>query len=195
MKRFCLIPGFGLFFASLMMPCPLHAQSNPQDGHFTGSLSGGANYYYNNIKTFGEYVRPLNYSFFGRIMWNSRYLVSLGIETGYNKYYRVNGFDNNAINASLAAIPIHLVIGMRVAKPFYVNFSFGPSLLLNVASIDGKGNSMHNKVLSLADGSACFGYRKRLSKDFTLGAELKLNFSTKASDINLALPVVLSYDF
>lgn len=184
-----------LSFALLIMQYPLHAQSNPQDGHFTGSISGGPNYYYNNIKTFGEYVRPLNYGFFGRIMWNSRYLVSLGIETGYNKYYRVNGFENNDINASLAAIPVHLVIGMRVAKPLYVNFSFGPSLLLNAASIKGKDNSMHNKVLSLADGSACIGYRKRLGKDFTIGAELKLNFSTKASDLNLALPIVLSYDF
>ena len=184
-----------LLFLSVLIYRPLHAQDNPQDGHFTGSISGGPNFYFNNIKTFGDYVRPVNYGFFGRIMWNSRYLVSLGIETGYNKYYRVNGFENNAIKASLAAIPLHLVIGMRVTKSFYANFSFGPSLLLNVASIATQENSVHNKVLSLADGSASIGYRKRVAKDLTIGAELKFNFSTKATDMNLALPIVLSYDF
>lgn len=181
----------------LFVPCQSHAQDNkqdnPQDGHFTGSISAGPNYYFNNIKTFGDYVKPVNYSFFGKIMWNSRYLVSLGIETGYNKFYRVDGFENDAVRATLAAIPVHLVIGMRVTKAFYTHFSFGPSLLLNVAETDG--NKIFNKVLSLADGSVCFGYRKRLNKDLILGAELRFNFSTRATDMNLALPIVLSYDF
>lgn len=172
-----------------------HKQDNPRDGHFTGSLMGGPAYYFNNIKTFGDYVKPLNYGFFGRIMWNSRYLVSLGVETGYNKFYRVNGFENDAIRISLAAIPVHLVIGMRFAKSFYAHFSFGPSLLLNAASGETVESSFHNKVLSYADGSVYLGYRKRLSKDFTIGAELKFNFSTKAADMNLALPLVISYDF
>lgn len=179
----------------VLMRCPSYAQENPQDGHFTGSVSAGPNYYYNNIKTFGEYVRPVNFSVFGRIMWNSRYLVSLGIETGYNKFYRVDGFEQDAIKASLAAVPLHLVIGMRITKSFYANFSFGPALLLNTASSSTLENTINNKVWSLADGSLCFGYRKRLGRDFTLGAEFKFNFSTRASDLNWALPVVLSYDF
>jgi len=168
---------------------------NPQDGHFTGSLSLGPNYYFNNIKTFGDNVRPVNYGLFGRIMWNSRYLVSLGIETGYNRFYHLSGFENSALRASLAAIPLHLVVGMRFAKSFYGNFSFGPSLLLNSASIATQENAMVNKVWSLADGSVAVGYRKRLTKDFTIGAELKLSFATKAADVNLALPIVFSYDF
>jgi hypothetical protein len=201
MKHLCFMSKFYsiILFLLLSASCQLHAQDNkqdnPQDGHFTGSIAAGPNYYFNNIKTFGDYVKPVNYSFFGRIMWNSRYLVSLGIETGYNKFYRVNGFENDAIRATLAAIPLHLVIGMRVTKSFYANFSFGPSLLLNVASIESVENRIVNKVFSLADGSVCIGYRKRLGKDFTLGAELKFNFSTKAADMNLALPIVLSYDF
>jgi hypothetical protein len=128
-------------------------------------------------------------------MWNSRYLVSLGIETGYNKFYRVTGLENEALKATLGAIPMHLVLGMRITKSFYAHFSFGPSLLLNAASVETVGNRFLNKVISFADGSVCFGYRKRLGKDFTLGAELKFNFSTKAADMNLALPIVLSYDF
>ncbi len=169
--------------------------AEPRGAHFTGSIAAGPNYYFNNIKTFGDHVRPFNYGFFGKIMWNSPYLVSLGLETGYNKFYRVNGFENNAIRASLAAIPVHLVIGMRLSPSFYTHFSFGPSLLLNVASSERLDNRFTNKVMSLADGSLCFGYRRRLNKSFTLGAELKFSFSTKATDMNLALPIVLSYNF
>jgi hypothetical protein len=166
-----------------------------RQNHFTGYISAGPNFYFNNIKTFGDHVKPLNYCFFGRIMWNSAYLVSLGVETGYNKFYRVGGFANDEIKATLGAIPLHLVIGMRFVKSFYSNFSFGPSLLFDAASSGTVENSVHNKVLSLADGSICLGYRKRLGRDFTIGAELKFNFSTKAQDLNLALPIVLSYDF
>ncbi|WP_118973263.1 hypothetical protein [Taibaiella koreensis] len=170
-------------------------QHRPREAHFTGSISAGPNFYFNNIKTFGDHVKPFNYSFFGRIIWHSRYRVSLGIETGYNKFYRVNGYENDAIRASLAAIPMHLVIGMRLTKSVYTLFSFGPSLLLNAASSETLENHVLNKVLSLADGSFCVGYQRRIGRDFTLGAELKLSFSTKATDLNLALPVVLSYDF
>ena len=186
-----------ILFLFILIPARIHAQDshqdNPQDGHFTGSVSLGPNYYFNNIKTFGDYVKPVNYSAFARIMWNSRYLVSLGVETGFNKFYRVSSSDNADIKAALEAIPLHLVIGMRIAKTFYANFSFGPSLLLNPAHSGTE--SINNKVLSYADGSVCFGYRKRLNRSFCLGAELKFNFSTKAEDMNLALPIVLSYDF
>jgi len=173
-----------------------YAQDRAGDGHFTGSLSGGPNYYYNNIKTFSDYVRPVNFSFFGKIMWNSRYLVSLGVETGYNKFYRVDGYEKDAVKASLAAIPLHLVIGMGVLnRSLYAHFSFGPSLLLNSASSITLDNNIHNRVWSLADGSLCVGYRKRLHRRFTIGTELKFNFSSKASDMNWALPVTFSYDF
>jgi|GEM_PF-1017246 len=173
----------------------LHGQEQAQGGHFAGFVAAGPNYYFNNIKTFGDYVRPLNYIFSGKIMWNSRYLVSLGMETGYNRFYRVSGFENDAIRASLAAIPLHLVIGMRITPSFYTHFSFGPSLLLNTASSGTAGNRFTNKVLSLADGSLCLGYRRRLNRRFALGAELKFSFSTKATDMNLALPLSLSYNF
>lgn len=186
---------FGVLAFLALVPGGVQAQSNPQDGHFTGSLSGGPNYYRNNIKTFGEYVRPFNYSIFGRIMWNSRYLVSLGIETGYNKFYRVDGVENDEIRAALTAVPLHLVISMRMIRSFYANFSFGPSLLLNTASIRSMDQRIVNKAISFADGSLSVGYRKRLTRDFTLGAELKFNFSTKAADINFAFPIVISYDF
>lgn len=195
MSRYLLLLMIILSGNPLLTRAQNNSRDYPRDAHFTGSLSAGPNYYFNNIRTFGDHVRPFNYSFFGRIMWNSRYLVSLGIETGYNKFYRVNGFENDEIRASLAAIPLHLVIGMRITKSVYTHFSFGPSLLLNAASSQTLDNHVLNKVLSLADGSFCVGYRRRLGKDFTLGAELKLNFSTKATDLNLALPIVLSYDF
>lgn len=193
LKLYSLLICFMLIFQYQTLAQDNH-QDNPQDGHFTGSLSAGPAYYFNNIKTFGDYVKPFNYCFFGKIMWNSRYLVSLGVETGYNRFYRVNGLENHAIRASLAAIPLHLVIGMRITKSFYSHFSFGPSLLLNAASIEDDTRFV-NKVFSLADGSICVGYRKRVGKDFTIGAELKFNFSTRATDMNLALPVVVSYDF
>lgn len=166
---------------------------NAQTNHFSAAISGGPNFYFNNIKTFKDNVRPFNYSFFARVMWNSKYAVSLGLETGYNRYYRVNGFSDANIRSSLTAIPFHLVIGMRVTKAFYTNLSFGPSLLLNAARTST--DAVNNKVFSFADGSLAVGYKRKLNEKFNIGAELKFNFSTKAEDLNITLPIVLSYRF
>jgi len=168
-----------------------HAQKPYPTHRFTASVSGGPNYYFNNIRTFKDGVKPLNYSFFARIMWDSRYAVALGVETGYNKYYRAEDNNTENIKATLAAIPFHLVIGMRLPKGFYTNFSFGPSMLLNTA--EAGGNRVNNRILSFADGSLSAGYKRKLNKKFTFGAELKFNFSTKAEDMNIAVPVILSY--
>jgi hypothetical protein len=164
-----------------------------QTHRFTASVSGGPGYYFNNIRTFKDAVKPLNYGFFARIMWDSKYLVALGIETGYNKYYRAEDNRVEHIEASLAAIPFHLVIGMRLTKGFYTNFSFGPSLLINTA--EAGNNMVTNGVLSFADGSLSAGYKRKLNEKFSFGAELKFNFSTKAEDMNIVLPVILSYRF
>ncbi|KAA5535086.1 hypothetical protein F0919_10875 [Taibaiella lutea] len=165
---------------------------NAQQTHrFTASVSGGPNYYFNNIRTFRDGVKPLNYSFFARIMWDSKYLVALGVEIGYNKYYRAEDDKAENIKATLAAIPFHLVIGMRLTKGFYTNFSFGPSILFNRAQAGD--NMVNNRILSFADGSLAVGYKRILNKKFSFGAELKFNFSTKAEDMNIAVPIILSY--
>lgn len=161
---------------------------------FTGYLSAGPNYYFNNIKTFHDNVKPVNYSFFARMMWQSGYDISLGIETGYNKFYRVSGFTNDESGKiTLAAIPLHLVVGMKLKKHFYSALSFGSTILINAAS-DETG-IIRSTVFSFADGSLAFGYKKEIGQHFNLGAEIKLNFSTKSADLNLAVPIVLSYNF
>jgi hypothetical protein len=124
-------------------------------------------------------------------MWDSRFAVALGVETGYNKYYRAEDNKSENIKATLAAIPFHLVIGMRLPKGFYTNFSFGPSMFINTAQAGD--NRVNNRILSFADGSLSVGYKRILNKKFSFGGELKFNFSTKGEDMNIALPIILSY--
>jgi len=168
------------------------ALSYGQHNYFCASVSGGPGYYFNNMRQFKEDIAPVNYGFFARVFWNSKYAVMLGLETGYNKYYRVTVNDVQ-LKASMAAVPFHLLIGMKLSRSFYTNFTFGPALLLNTAAI--KNERVNNRVWSYADGSLSVGYRHRLSPRFSVGAEAKFNFSTKAEDMNLVFPVAITYQF
>lgn len=166
--------------------------ANAQKKSYSLYASVGPNYYINNIVTFGSNVRPLNYGAFGRLMWNSNYAISLGVETGYNQFYRVNN-EKSTAEVTLVAVPVHLVVSMKLTDKFYTSFAFGPSFLTNYAKT--QNNEITNNLTSLADGSLSFGYRKQLKRHLSLGAELRCNFSSKNEDINLGVPLVIGYKF
>lgn len=167
-----------------------------QESHnpFTVRVSAGPNYYFNNLVLFKENVKPLNYSIYAKFLWNSRYRLSFGIETGIIRLYRIGdiGFDPEA-GSSITAIPIHLAIQMRVYDHFYLSGSFGPTLLRN-RSTTSKAENVTGTT-SIADVSLGLGYKHQLGKNTHIGAELKYFYSSKAEDRNIALPIFFEVNF
>lgn len=161
---------------------------------FTISLGGGPNYYFNNLIRFKKQVNEFNYSFGGRFMWEPEHLLSLGFETGYYRLYNLNlkGTQNTSIRNS--AIPFQVVISMRFLKVCYFNFSMGRTLLINDITTDAYGN-FDAVTFSLADFASSVGYRRKLNDRFSLNAETKFFYATKAEDRNVALLFMLSYGF
>jgi len=109
----------------------------------------GPNYYFNNLILAKDFVNPVNYSIAGRIMWEPEHLLSLGIETGYYRLYTVSFPEQPEIEISNSAIPIHVVISMKILKKFYVNFSSGQTILKNDVYTPKAGNVI-GSTLSLA---------------------------------------------
>lgn len=161
---------------------------------FSLQLEIGPNYYFNNLQIFRENLDPLNYSAYAKIMWNTRYRLSFGLESGYVLLYRVNDFDN-AINAEIkmVAIPVHAAIEMKLNKEFYTTFSFGPSFIRNTISSDRGEQKTH--TFSVSDISIGLGYRHQFKNELFIGVETKFYYSSKSEDRNIALPIFIGVNF
>lgn len=161
---------------------------------FSFQLGGGANYYFNNLEIFKENLDPINYSIYSKLMWNTRYRLSFGIESGYVRLYRLNDF-TTAVNSQIymTSIPLHAAIEMKFNKKLFATFSFGPSFIRNDL-ISNKGEQSTH-TFSTADISLGLGYRHTFKNHFFLGVETKFYYSSKSEDRNISLPVFVGVNF
>lgn len=196
MSRINFFVGVLIFVLSITSASAQTAATAPSGKKHRWIVYGGVgpNYYINNLEVAADKVKPLNYSFVARLMWEPEYFLRLGFETGYNQLYRMSGThpatgDVSIVNAS---IPIQFVVSMQFLKHYYWNFGMGQAFLMNNVSTDKLGN-YDASVLSLGDFTATLGYRKDISERFTLGAEFRGYYSGKLEDKNLALVFMAGY--
>lgn len=154
----------------------------------------GPNVYLNNLEIAADKVKPLNYSFVARLMWQPEYFLSVGIETGYNQLYTLSGShpatgDVKIVNS---IVPLQGVISMKFSERFYGNFNLGFGFLFNNVSTDKLGN-FDASVMSLGDFAAAIGYRKDVTDRITIGGELRGYYSGKLQDRNIALVFMAGY--
>lgn len=154
----------------------------------------GPNIYFNNLEIARDKVKPVNYTFVARLMWEPEYFIRIGIETGYNQLYRMSG--NNPATGEVSIVnsivPIQGVISMKFSEHIYGNFNLGFGILYNNVSTDKLGN-FDASVTSLGDFAAAIGYRKDAGERFTIGGELRGYYSGKLQDTNLALVFMAGY--
>lgn len=172
------------------------AQDTPPAKSHRWVLYGGIgpNLYINNLEIAADRVKPINYSFVARLMWEPEYRLRIGLETGYNQLYRMSGSSPVTGDVSIvnAVIPIQGVVSMKFFDNFYGSFNVGFGLLLNNVSTGNLGN-FDASVMSLGDFAAAFGYRKDISERFTFGGEVRGYHSSKLQDTNIALVFMTGY--
>ena len=178
-----------LILSFLLAPILLISQKD-----FSFQLGGGPNFYFNNLEIFKDNLEPINYSLYSKLMWNTRYRLSFGIESGYIRLYRLNDFTTSLnSNITMTAIPIHAAIEMKFSTNLYATFSFGPSFFRNnIVSTKGEQSS---HTFSTADVSFGLGYRYTFKNHLFIGLESKYYYSSKSEDRNMALPVFVGIDF
>lgn len=168
------------------------ASSKPHRWVVYGGI--GPNLYFNNLEIAADKVKPLNFSFVARLMWEPEYFMRIGIETGYNQLYRMSGSNAATGNVSIvnSVVPIQGVVSMKFSEHLYANFNLGFGILYNNVSTDKVGN-FDASVMSLGDFAMAVGYRKDISDRFTLGGELRGYYSGKLQDRNIALVILAGY--
>src|SRR4051794_22074063 len=93
--------------------------SVPEKYHpFTLYVGAGPNYYFNNLVLAKDKVNEVNYSIVGRLMWEPKHKLSLGVETGYLRLYHIKSSSsaNGDLRIVNVAIPIQIVISMKFWK-------------------------------------------------------------------------------
>src|SRR4051812_11181308 len=175
-----------------------NSTATPKNHKFTFYLGAGPNYYFNNLVLAKDKVKELSYSFVGRIMWEPKHNLSLGIESGYNRLYsadgELSGGSAGHVHIVNAAIPIRIVISMKFFQNYYASFNMGQSILQNKVSTSNAGTFDASNV-SLGDFGLDIGYRKLVSERFYLATEIKGTYSAKLEDKNIALVFLGGYRF
>jgi len=184
----------------LINACLMHAiaqttkPTKPKKSKFAFYAGFGPNYYFNNLQLGKQYVNDFNYSFAGRVMWEPEHLLSIGIESGYYRLYTFNTPQPTQVHISNSAIPLQIILSMKISPTFYVNFSMGQSVLLNHIHTENMGD-LNSSGFSVADFSGAIGYRHKLNNRFSIGTEAKYYYSSGFVDRNVALLFVGGYHF
>ena len=165
--------------------------------HFTFYAGVGPNYYFNNLVLAKNKVNEFNYSFIGRIMWEPKHNLSLGIESGYNQLYTLNAdlpAPRGNVHIVNVAIPIRIVVSMKFYQHFYASFNMGQSILLNKVRTSEYG-TIDASTLSFGDFGLDIGYKRLINDRIYLGSEIKGSFSSKLQDKNIALVFFAGFRF
>lgn len=156
--------------------------------NFTAQLSVAPSYYFNSMERFHENIQSFNYAISGRVFWNTAHRLSFGIETGNILLYRANNFTlSPESEISTRLIPIHAAIRMRLYGNIYATGTFGPSILTN--RIESRFGVQTTSVFSIADFSVSLGYRRYLTDQIFIFAELKYFYSSKLEDQCFQIPL------
>jgi hypothetical protein len=188
-----------IVFCMVCVVCTAQEQKSQAPGkkhRYTLYAGLGPNYYFNNLVLANAHVNEFNYSFVTRFMWEPEHFLSLGFETGYNRFYTVTTTDENTgspVRIINAAIPLHGVVTMKFSEHFYGSFNMGQSILINKTTTDA--GQTNGNGFSPADFGLTAGYKKTISPRITLGAELKAIYSTKLEDRNIGLIIMAGYRF
>lgn len=157
------------------------------------SLTVGAGWvHYINTLEIGADMASINSAGLSlKFFWEPEHRLSLGLETGYYRMYKVKGEYGGHV--SMASVPLLLNIRMRVVDHFYLSAGAGLALMFN--QVKGVGTDISSTILSLSNYQFSGSYIYPLNRHWHVGGELKfLNFQ-KSADWIYTLQAVCAVKF
>ena len=195
MKKLILINMFCLMTSLMVMAQVTDTARQPVSrlSHFTLAIGVGWSHYFANMDLVP--ARNVQKEFIGtsmRFMWEPEYRLSLGLETGFYRIYRVDSTlsAEYTMDSRMYVVPLLLVIRMRIVDNFY--FSVAPGLAFQFSQISGIGDKVQSHMLSLSNFEACASYLYPLSKHMVLGGEARVFYIGKTNDYIMSLNAVFA---
>ena len=133
-----------------------------------------------------------------KVMWNPEHLLSIGLETGYQKLYSLDvsdydtEFGNTNVSASMYAVPIFIVFAMQVLPNTKLTAGSGVYLLYNSGEAFGDELNSNQTSIGIHTG---ISYTYPISGSMAIGGELLYSYFSKLQDQTLAIQFLFVYDF
>jgi len=185
-----------VLFVLLLLPSL--ARAGGEDTTYSLVVYGGVGYT-RNFSTFEPEPAGLGQNGFigtARFMWEPEHLLSLGIETGYCQVYRIDQkgvpteFGTTDLYASQNAVPILLMVSMRITDELKITAGSGAYILYTYTKTFGPEVSPNVTSGGIV---AAVSYLRPLSRQWSIGGEVKYYSMTKFSDSNLGLQFMAAF--
>jgi hypothetical protein len=161
--------------------------------HYTLTFGTGWTHYINNLENFDNNIRKDFVGFAGKFYWEPEYRLSLGLETGYYRMFKVSGHldDNTAIDVTRTVVPLLLLARMRIVDNVYLGAGLGMAIITNKS--EGGGQKIITKTTSLANFELSGAYIYPMSKHWLVGGEVKAFHFATYSDWMYSVQATISF--
>ena len=141
--------------------------------HYTFTFGAGWTHYINNLDYGVQKIQQDFIGFSGKFYWEPEHRLSLGLETGYYKLFRITDQINSdmTIKIDRVVVPALLLIRMRIVDNVYLGAGMGLAFITNKTI--GPGNTITTKVTSLSNYEISGSYTYPLNKHWLVGGEVK----------------------
>jgi hypothetical protein len=174
------------------------ARAEGEDTTYSLVVYGGVGYT-RNFSAFDPEPSGLGQNGFvgtARFMWEPEHLLSLGLETGYCHVYSIDQksvpteFGTTDLEASQNAVPILLMASMKITDEWRITAGSGIYLLYTYT----KTFATEVSPMVLSGGiAAAVTYLRPLSRQWSIGGEIKYYSMTKFSDTNLSIQFMAAF--
>jgi hypothetical protein len=142
--------------------------------HYTFTIGAGWTHYINNLEYGDKNIQNDFAGISGKFFWEPAYRLSLGLETGYYKLFKIKDQVNpdTAFQVDRVVVPFLLLVRMRIVDNIYLGAGMGIAIITNTAS--GSGQKISTKTTSLSNFELSAAYIYPLSKHWLVGGEAKM---------------------
>ena len=182
MGRKTLVISFVMVLFSLALFSQQEDSVKVHLNHYTFTIGTGWTHYVNNLE-YGD--KDMKNDFAGvsfKFFWEPEYRLSLGLETGYYKLFKITNQINQdtTVDIDRSLVPFLLLVRMRIVDNVYLGAGMGMSFITNKAT--GAGQEIKTTMNSLANFELTGSYIYPLSKHWLVGGDLKVFYSGTLED-------------
>jgi opacity protein-like surface antigen len=142
--------------------------------HYSLTFGTGWTHYIDNLEYGVDKIRKDFAGVSLKFFWEPEHRLSLGLETGYYRMFRVTSQYNadTAIQVDRDVVPLLLLVRMRIVDHVYLGAGMGLAMIFSKAS--GAGQEVNTKVWSLSNYQFSGSYIYPLTSHWQVGGELKM---------------------
>ena len=157
--------------------------------HYSLAVGLGFSHYFNTLQIGKKFANPNSVAVSFRFFWEPEHLLSLGLETGYFRLFKVEKqiSSEKTSTATMDIVPLFLLVRMRVINYFYVTAGMGLAMMINKVSLDRNINSTFFSLSNFKFGAS---YLHPIGKNFFTGVELLTDNIGKTNDWTFTAQVV-----